>query len=66
VDPDPHPDLHTFRPGRSTVVVLHRNRGGDGVLCPRKRDEERLALRVDLMPAVITDCVADELVMTRE
>lgn len=48
------------------MVVLHRNRGGDGVLCPRERDEERLALRVDLMPAVITDCVADEPVMTRE
>jgi hypothetical protein len=66
VDADPHPDLDALRPGLVAVAPLHRNRGGDRVLRPWERDEERLALCVDFVAAVFSDRIADELVMARQ
>ena len=40
--------------------VLRVGSGGDCLLCPRKRVEERIALRVHLDPAVTTEGVAQD------
>jgi hypothetical protein len=47
---DPHPDakLRVLGPDMIRQRALARDRGGDRVLRPSVRDEERVALRVDL------------------
>ena len=53
VNAHPNPD----RPGLERPLRV--DRGGDGVGCPRERDEERVALRVHLDTAVSRVCLAD-------
>ena len=65
---DPHADakLRVLGPDMIRQRPLARDRGGDRVLRPSVRDEERVALRVDLAAAVLRECLAQDPVMIGE
>ena len=66
VQPDPHPHLGPVGPVVGDVRALHLGRCRDGVACADEREEERVALRVDLDAVVGGEGVADKPSMVGE
>jgi hypothetical protein len=56
----PNPDGHPGRPLVAGQRPLHRQRAQNGLLRAPERDEERVALRVDLVASVAGDGRADQ------
>ena len=60
VQAHPDLDLDAFGPRVRVEVALGRHRGGESVLPTGEGDEERVALRVDLVTAVSRHGLADD------
>ena len=60
VQAHPHSDLDAFGPRVRVEVALRRHRGPDRVLRAWEGDEERVALRVDLVAPVSRRGLADD------
>ncbi len=59
---DPHPHLHfgLVRPGVARQRPLRLDGSEHGLVCTPERVEERVPLRVELVPAVLRERQADE------
>ena len=60
VEAHSHPDLRTVRPGVGAQGALGSDRSSRGVARAREREEEGVALGVDLGPAGASERLADE------
>ena len=60
VDAHPYPDGRARRPLMAAQCPLYRQRAQDGLLRAGERDEERVALRIDLVARVADDGRADQ------
>src|SRR5215471_19119917 len=60
MEPHPHPHMVSLRPFVVAEGALGVDGGGHRVARPREREEERVALRVDLRPAARAEHLADE------
>src|SRR5215211_692208 len=66
VDAHAHPELDTLRPRVRSQPALAGDRRCDRVLCPPEGDEERIALAVDLVPAVLLERLAQDALVLSE
>src|SRR6059058_511449 len=66
VDADPDPELDPRRPPMALDRPLGRHRRQNRVAGAEKGDEERVALRVDLVAPVLLERVAQEPLVFRE
>jgi hypothetical protein len=66
MDTHANPDLFSRRPWVRHERLLHLNRRGRSGARRRKHREERVALRIDLLPAVRREASPDERVVTAE
>ena len=66
VEPDPNLDCRIVRPRVILQRLLPRNSRRDGIAGARERDEERIALRVDLLPSGVREHLAEQPLMIGE
>ena len=66
VDPDPDPHLDSLGPLLVAHGPLERNGGSDGIRGAPERDEERVALGVDLLAAVRREDAAEQHLLVGE
>jgi hypothetical protein len=66
VDPHPHANGDAVRPRLRGKGALRRYCGGDRVPGARERDEDGIALRVDLVAAELLNCLAEQTRMRRQ
>jgi hypothetical protein len=66
VDPHAHANGDAVRPRLRGKGALRRYCGGDRVPGARERDEEGIALRVDLVAAELLNCLAEQTRMRRQ
>ena len=66
VNADPHPDLRAARPPVRRQRPLDVQRAQHSLLRARERGEERVALGVDLMAAMVSEGGADQAPVLRQ
>jgi len=66
VDPHPYTNGDTVGPGLRSERALRRHGGGDRVTRAREGDEERVALRVDLVAVELFNRRAEQPVVRRQ